>query len=59
MEAMAIREGIRLTAEKGYNQVIIESGSQLGLNLCNVDEYKRSEIRSICQEIREITRTFD
>jgi hypothetical protein len=53
---MAIQEGIRLAVEKGYNQVIIESDSQV--NLCNVDDDNHLEIRSICQKIREISRAL-
>jgi hypothetical protein len=44
--------------ERGYKQVIIESDTQLVVNLCNVDDDNRSEIRSICKKIREISRAL-
>jgi ribonuclease HI len=58
MEAFAIREGARLAVERGYKYVIIESDSQLVVNLCNGGNHNRSEIMAICQEVREIGRAF-
>jgi ribonuclease HI len=58
METMAIRVRARLVVERGYNQVIIESDSQLAVNLCNGGDHNRSKIMSICQEFREIGRAF-
>jgi ribonuclease HI len=58
MEARAILDGARLAMERNYNRVIIESDSQLAVNFCNRIDQDRSEIMSICQEIREIRRAF-
>jgi hypothetical protein len=58
MEALAIRDGARLTVEKGYHQLIIESDCRKVVILLNEDNQDRSEFRSICQEIREIIRAF-
>jgi ribonuclease HI len=58
MEAISIREGIRLAQERGYTCIIIESDSQVAVNFCNSDDDNRSELRAICQEVREIRRAF-
>jgi ribonuclease HI len=58
MEAMAIRDGARLAVEMGYQQIIIESDCSEVVQLLNADCLNRSELKPICQEILEITRTF-
>jgi ribonuclease HI len=58
IEALTIRVRARLAVERGYKQVIIESDSQLAVNLCNGGDHNRSKIMSICQEFREIGRAF-
>jgi hypothetical protein len=58
MEAVAILEGARLAQERGYLRVIIESDPLLAVNFCNSNDDNRSELRAICQEVREIRRAF-
>jgi ribonuclease HI len=58
IEAISIRKGISLAYERGYTHIIIESDSQVAVNFCNSDDDNRSELRAICQEVREIRRAF-
>jgi ribonuclease HI len=58
MEARAILDGARLSMERNYSRVIIESDSQIAVNFCNGNGINRSELMPICQEIREIRRAF-
>jgi ribonuclease HI len=58
MEALAIREAARLAQERGYTNVVIESDSSVAVKMCNDDDQNRSKLRSILQEIREISRAF-
>ena len=58
MEAMAIRDGAKLALERGYTRLIIESDAEEVVKLCNDDGQNRSEIMSICQEIRDIVGAF-
>jgi ribonuclease HI len=58
MEAMAILDGARHAMERNYDRVIIESDSQMAVNLCNANDQNRSELMPICQEISEIKRAF-
>ena len=58
MEAVAIRDGVRLAVERGYARVIIESDAKEVIQLLDDDELDRSELKPICQEIRETMRAF-
>jgi hypothetical protein len=51
MEAFALRDGVRLAVERGYQEVIMESDSKVAINLC-ADDQSRSELMPICQENR-------
>ena len=57
MEAIAIRDGAKFALERGYTRVIIESDVE-EVVICNDDGQNRSEIMSICQEIRDIIGAF-
>ena len=58
MEAIAIRDGAKFALERGYTRMIIESDAEEVVKLCNDDGQNRSEITSICQEIRDIIGAF-
>jgi ribonuclease HI len=58
MEAIALRDGVRLAVERGYQRVIFETDSLIVVKLCEEEENNRSELMSICQEIRELSRAF-
>jgi ribonuclease HI len=58
VEALAIRDAIRLATDRSYNQIIVESDSTEAVNMCAGDEQVRSELLPICQEIRELKRAF-
>jgi ribonuclease HI len=58
VEALAIRDAIRLATDKSYNQIIVESDSTEAVNMCAGDEQVRSELLPIFQEIRELKRAF-
>jgi hypothetical protein len=51
MEAYAIMDGVRLAADRGYANFIIESDAKEVVALCHQDD-ERSDIMAICQEIR-------
>jgi dTDP-4-dehydrorhamnose 3,5-epimerase-like enzyme len=48
MEALAIRDGATLAAERGFTHGILESDAKEVINICNDDSYNRSEIMVIC-----------
>jgi ribonuclease HI len=58
MEALAIRDGVRLAVERSYDRVTIESDSKEVVKIINEDHQSRSEIISICHEIREVMRAL-
>ena len=58
LEAMAIRDGIRLASERGYQAVEIESAAQEVINLIEGPEGQRSVITRIRQEIMELKDIF-
>ena len=58
LEAMAIRDGIRLASERGYQAVEIESDAEVVIKLIEGPEGQRSVITSIRQEIMELKDFF-
>jgi ribonuclease HI len=58
MEALAIRDGATLAAERGFTHAILESDTKEVINICNDDLQNRSEIMAICQEVVEIRRAL-
>ena len=58
MEAIAIRDAVRLAADRGFTQVIIESDSKEVVTLCAGDDHTRSELMPIYQEVREYRRAL-
>jgi hypothetical protein len=55
MEAMAIRDGVRLALDRSFPSVEIETDAQVVLKLLEDPDGGRSEIASICQEIKELS----
>jgi ribonuclease HI len=58
MEAYAIREGLRLAADVGYQSIIVESDVKEVVKLCNSEDQDNSEISPIYQEIRDMIGAF-
>jgi hypothetical protein len=58
MEALAIRDGVRLAVERSYDRVIIESESKEVVKMIKEDHQSKSEITSIYHEIREVMRAL-
>jgi ribonuclease HI len=58
MEAEAIRDGVKLAADMGLQDVIVESDALEVVNLLKDPDASRSLITSICQEIKERSRVF-
>jgi ribonuclease HI len=58
IEALAIRDGVRLAVERSSDRVTIESDSKEVVKMINEDHQSRLEITSIFHEIREVMRAL-
>jgi hypothetical protein len=58
MEAYAIKDVVRLAAERGYTNAVIESDAKEVVALCHQGD-ERSDIMAICQEIGDTMRVFN
>jgi ribonuclease HI len=59
MEALALRDGVRLAIDRSYQHVEVETDAQEVLKLLEDTGGGRSEIASICQEIKELSEFFN
>jgi hypothetical protein len=58
MKSEAIRDGVKLAADMGLQDVIVQSDALEVVNLLKDPGASRSLITSICQEIKERNRVF-
>jgi ribonuclease HI len=55
MEALAVRDGVQLAIDRNLSSVEIETDARVVLNQLEDPGGSRSEITSICQEIKELS----
>jgi hypothetical protein len=58
MEAHAVRDGVHLALERNNRSIEIETDALEVLKLMEDPDGSRSQIASICQEIRELSGNF-
>ena len=59
MEAIAIRDGVKLAAELGIPHIVVESDASEVIKLWKERVQGRSEIAAIIQEIEDISRNME
>ena len=59
MEVMAIRDGVKLAADLGYQKIILESDGDVVVNLLNSAKYDRADMAPVCHEITYLGKRFE
>ena len=54
MEAMAVRDGLRLASVLGYTRIMVESDALEVVNLCNSNNYERGDIRALGRQVNDL-----
>ena len=58
MEAIALRDGLRLASDLGHTNILVESDALDVVKLCNSNNFVRADIGALCRQVMDLQFSF-